>query len=209
VSSEVTEMRKSRVAKSETHKRIIDIAARRFRERGLEGVSIAKLMEDAGLTIGGFYRHFDSKEALIVETVDRAFHDVDVWKTSCKDISEFIAIYLSANHRDHPGKGCAMGTLAVDISRMNGPPQTFFTRKIQGNLAYFEQCLLDESADERKATATTLLSCLVGAIAISRAVAADSELSDKILTDSKHGIAALLKRKVDALDRQVSATTTK
>jgi len=101
----------SKAEKTETHKRIVKIASKRFREDGLAGVGISELMKEAGLTVGGFYKHFDSRDDLVAEAVSSAF---GTWKRQ-KDAAasggapvsyeKLIDEYLDEWHRDNPGTG--------------------------------------------------------------------------------------------------------
>src|SRR6202048_3889811 len=99
----------SRAGKTKTHKRIVKIASRRFREKGLAGVGIADVMKEAGLTVGGFYKHFDSRDALVAEAVSSAFGDwkrrVDAAASGGPAVSyaKLIAASLNKAHRDVPG----------------------------------------------------------------------------------------------------------
>src|SRR3979411_2184530 len=112
----------SRADKSKTHKRIVKIAARRFREEGLAGVGIAELMKEAGLTVGGFYKHFDSRDDLVAEAVSSAFGNwkrkVDAAASGGPALSyeKLIQDYLDEAHRDNPGAGCAYSALAPEIA---------------------------------------------------------------------------------------------
>src|SRR5438309_10414882 len=112
----------SKAQKTRTHKRIVSIASKRFREKGLAGFGIAELMKEAGLTVGGFYKHFDSRDDLVAEAVSSAFGGwkprVDVAKAGGASVSiaKLIAEYLNAAHRDDPGKGCAFSALAPEIA---------------------------------------------------------------------------------------------
>ena len=101
--------------KAESRKRILDIASRRFRETGLEGLSIADLMQEAGLTHGGFYKHFESREDLVASALDQAM--TETLKRPASTLSTFIDRYLSVEHRDAPGGGCAISALAADVGR--------------------------------------------------------------------------------------------
>src|SRR5258706_11069831 len=108
----------SKAEKAETHKRIVKIASKRFREDGLAGVGIAKLMKDAGLTVGGFYKHFDSRDDLVAEAIRSAFgswkHQVDDAASGGPSFSypELIDGYLNEAHRNNPGTGCVFSALA-------------------------------------------------------------------------------------------------
>jgi len=103
----------SRAEKAKTHKHIVSIASKKFREEDLAGVGIAELMKEAGLTVGGFYKHFDSRDDLVAEAVSCAFggwqRRVDAAKSGGPSVSlaKLIDDYLNEAHRDNPGSGCA------------------------------------------------------------------------------------------------------
>jgi TetR/AcrR family transcriptional repressor of nem operon len=110
--------------KAETHERIIDAAARSFREHGSEGQGVAGLMKDVGLTHGGFYRHFESKEGLYVDAIARGFQQAADGMVAAaakaprgEQLRTIIERYLSLEHLEDPGGGCVLSTLAAEIAR--------------------------------------------------------------------------------------------
>ena len=114
----------SKAEKVKTHKRIVAIASKRFREEGLAGVGIAELMKQAGLTVGGFYKHFASRDDLVAEALVSA---LEMWKRQINAAASgggppvtyksLVGDYLSEAHRNHPGTGCPVSALAGDIAR--------------------------------------------------------------------------------------------
>ena len=107
----------SRADKREHHEEIVGVAASRFREDGIDRVGVADLMHDAGLTHGGFYRHFESRDELVAEAVERALHDggqamAAVAESPHDPLAAVIDAYLSITHRDNLGTSCAVTTLA-------------------------------------------------------------------------------------------------
>ena len=184
----------SQSEKKSNHERILRTAAKRLREKGLEAVAIADVMKEVGLTVGGFYKHFDSRDDLVVEALRAAS-----WQRSVQpaDVSEgslslvgFIDEYLSEKHRDRPGSGCLIGALAGDVARSNKRIRALATEKVQSALELIAGLLPDKQDDARSAInagpalarkrAALVFSALVGAIALSRAVS-DPWLSDEIL----------------------------
>src|SRR5260370_6589839 len=117
----------SKAQKARTNKRIVSIASKRFREKGLAGFGIAELMKEAGLTVGGFYKHFDSRDDLVAEAVNSAFggwqRRVDAAKFGGPSGSpaKLIDDYLNQTHRDNPGSGCAFSAPAPETSRTDKP----------------------------------------------------------------------------------------
>ena len=115
----------SKAEKAKSHDRVVRVAAARFRETGVDGVGVADLMRDAGLTHGGFYGHFASRDELVAEAIELALHDgaqaVDAVAKSNLSRSSLLAklidVYLSAAHRDGLATSCAVTTLAGDVAR--------------------------------------------------------------------------------------------
>src|ERR1700724_4543993 len=109
----------SKAQKARTHKRIVSIASKRFREKGLAGFGIAELMKEVGLTVGGFYKHFDSRDDLVAEALRSAF---GTWRRQSDaaahggpplTYAKLVDDYLNETHRDHPGSGCPIGALTA------------------------------------------------------------------------------------------------
>jgi TetR/AcrR family transcriptional repressor of nem operon len=172
-------MRYDKSHKETTHRRVVETASARFQKEGLDSVGVANLMKDAGLTHGGFYSHFPSKEALIEEAIVSSMEAT--FARLCRvaedgGIEEFIRYYLRPGHRDHPEKGCAAAALAAEIARHSKPTRAAFTEKTRKLISLIEARLPKPDA----ATARAIFATLVGAIQLSRAVS-DSKLSDKML----------------------------
>jgi TetR/AcrR family transcriptional regulator, transcriptional repressor for nem operon len=187
----------SQAAKAATHDRILDIAAARIRRDGINGLAVAELMNEAGLTHGGFYRHFDSREQLIAEAAQRALTQGSAWTIAAGQLGGqvgFAALidgYLSTRHRDHPEAGCGVAGVAADAARVGGPAQASYSRQVKECLAVIADLIdnPDHQAGQREAVLT--LSVLVGAISIARAVD-DPDLSEQIMTQA----AAALKQRI-------------
>src|SRR5712692_5937692 len=122
--------------KAETHARIVSVAAKRFRELGLEGIGVADVMKEAGVTVGGFYKHFDSRDELVVEALATAFQDLDRWEEHTNTLTKLLENYLSEGHRDAPGTGCALGALLGDMSRASRSAKAVYTARLKRSLAY-------------------------------------------------------------------------
>ncbi len=187
----------SQAAKAATHDRILDIAAARIRRDGIDGLTVAELMKEAGLTHGGFYRHFDSQEHLIAEAAQRALTQGSAWTIASgklggqRGYTALIDGYLSTWHRDHPESGCGVAGVAADVARAGGPARASYTRQVQECLAVLAGLTgnPDRQAAEREAVLT--LSALVGAISMARAVD-DPDLSQQLLASA----AAALKERI-------------
>src|SRR6185312_5435219 len=128
-------MRRTKQAKSETHERIVAAATRRFRAGGIAGVGVADVMGEAGLTHGGFYAHFASKDALVAEACgvglaqsrERLIRKIQR-EPAERQLAAYIDIYLGAEHRDHPEAGCVMPTLSGEVARSSGEVRAAFTQ---------------------------------------------------------------------------------
>ena len=179
----------SRAEKAKTHKRIVAIASKRYREEGLAGVGIAELMKEAGLTVGGFYKHFDSRDDLVTEAIGSA---LGTWKRQVDAAASggptvtygaLVDDYLSEAHRNHPGTGCPVSALAGDIARSDKRTRALVTRQIRDDIELVA-ILIDEKHQKSKNPARShaiLTYCaLVGAIGVARAVS-DDQLSREIL----------------------------
>src|SRR3569833_3462579 len=120
--------------KEETRRRILDVAARRFRERGLSPAGLAGIMAEAGLTNGAFYIHFESKQDLIRAVLDDALgRREQVWRKldeADSDLTAMIDRYLSARHRDHPGGGCPTAAMVAEVAREPAATRATFTRRL-------------------------------------------------------------------------------
>ncbi len=176
----------SKADKAQSHERIVQTAAMRFREKGIEGISVADLMKEAGLTHGGFYRHFESRDDLVEQAVACALENGGrgfdcQFEEKARNLVSYIEVYLSEAHRDSPGTGCGMTALAGDVAR-SGPVARDLYAKHVSKVAEHLASLMDAGlpANERRADALFIVSLLTGALAVSRA-AGDAQLSSDIL----------------------------
>ncbi|MGE8499426.1 MAG: TetR/AcrR family transcriptional regulator [Pseudomonas sp.] len=177
-------MRYSEDHKAQTHQRIIEEAARMFRRDGVGATGLQPLMKTLGLTHGGFYAHFKSKDEL-VETALR--HSVEKLRVSTKAIAEgekplatLIRQYLSSAHRANPGEGCPLPTMSAELGQ-RGEPSPITDETIRSRLAAIEAGLNGEGADDQS---VLILSAMVGALLLSRSVS-DPELSDQLLKTTR------------------------
>jgi TetR/AcrR family transcriptional repressor of nem operon len=184
----------SKAQKTRTHKRIVSIASKRFREKGLAGLGIAELMKEAGLTVGGFYKHFDSRDDLVAEAVSSAFggwkRRVDAAKAGGPSVSlaKLIDDYLNEAHRDNPDTGCAFSALAAEIARSDKRTRAVTSEQVRNDIQLIATLL--PAKDKRTARSRAILTfgALVGAMSLARAVS-DEALSREILNT----VAELLK----------------
>jgi TetR/AcrR family transcriptional regulator, transcriptional repressor for nem operon len=176
----------SKAQKTKTHKRIISIASKRFREKGLARVGIAELMKEAGLTVGGFYKHFDSRDDLVAEAVSSAFggwkRRVDAAKAGGPSVSlaKLIDDYLDEAHRDNPGKGCAFSALAPEIARSDKQTRALTSEQVRNDIQLIAGLLPGKDKSRARSRAILTFSALVGAMSLARAVS-DEGLSREIL----------------------------
>src|ERR1700676_1291923 len=178
--------------KAETHTRIVSVAARRFRERGLEGIGVADVMKEAGVTVGGFYKHFGSRDELVVEALATAFKDLDVWEEHTTDMAQLLQNYLTEAHRDAPGTGCAMAALLGDMTRGSKSARVLYTARVKRSLAFSNALLPSSQRADKRRRVLLILSALLGAINLSRAVS-DPDLSREILHGVREELISLVK----------------
>ncbi|QND52178.1 TetR/AcrR family transcriptional regulator [Phyllobacterium sp. 628] len=175
---------------AEKHERILEQAARLFRERGFSGVSLGEIMKATGLTHGPFYNHFASKEELMAEsmrhTSQKALSKLETIEPSEEGKNSFINSYLSPSHRDTPGDGCLIAALAPEISREPGvrEPLTCHLSAFIDQMAMQFPWPEDKSARQQ---AIQTIASMVGGLVIARAVA-DETLSQEILSDVLAGL---------------------
>ncbi|MFK4508147.1 TetR/AcrR family transcriptional regulator [Bradyrhizobium daqingense] len=180
-------MRYSREHKQETHDRIVKKASVRLREKGAHGIGVADLMKEAGLTHGGFYAHFDSREALVIEAFAYAMdRSMDHWRkltdeaTPEKRLALVAESYLSALHRDNPGHGCSIPALGAEIARESPKTRKAFAGKLDEMIEMMTDYIpnLPRKAARKQAIAT--LATMAGTMLLAR-IAGSSELSDEVL----------------------------
>ncbi len=187
----------SQAAKAASHDRILDIAAARIRRGGIDSLAVAELMKEAGLTHGGFYRHFDSREHLVAEAARRALSQGSAWTIASAQLggqrgyTALVDGYLSTRHRDHPESGCGVAGVAADVARAGGPARASYSRQVKECLAMLADLIDDPDRQAGEREAVLALSALVGAISIARAVD-DPDLSEQLLAKA----AAALKERI-------------
>ncbi|AND89263.1 MULTISPECIES: TetR/AcrR family transcriptional regulator [Bradyrhizobium] len=180
-------MRYSREHKQETHDRIVKKASVRLREKGAHGIGVADLMKEAGLTHGGFYAHFDSREALVIEAFAYAMdRSMEHWRKISGEVSPekrlalIAETYLSALHRDNPGHGCSIPALGAEIARESPKTRKAFAGKLDEMIEMMTDYIpsLPRKAARKQAIAT--LATMAGTMLLAR-IAGSSELSDEVL----------------------------
>lgn len=188
-------MRSSREDTEKHRNEIIAASARLFREKGAENVSVPELMQAMGMTHGGFYKHFSSKDELVPIAYDKAFGQVvDRLETVMQGHDSpnaawnaLVSYYLTAAHRDNPGDGCAAAALAGDTARLGSDSQAQIAYE-HGVKRMLDALDAMHDGPGRRAKSLAALSTMVGALLLSRATTGD--LSNEFLTAAR---AALLK----------------
>ncbi|SFD35716.1 TetR/AcrR family transcriptional regulator, transcriptional repressor for nem operon [Bosea sp. CRIB-10] len=179
-------MRVSREQMAENRERILDTAATLFRERGFDGVGVADVMKAVGLTHGGFYGHFSSKDDLAAQALGRAFVDSNRWAAEAKATEPQVPLrgivnqYLSPAHRDDAGHGCPVAALGSEVARQGGASRLAATEGVRAAIKGLSAVAPGATADERRASAIASYATLVGALVLARMVD-DAALSDEIL----------------------------
>jgi TetR/AcrR family transcriptional repressor of nem operon len=187
----------SQADKEKHHDRIVAIAATRVRERGLDGIGVADLMKEVGLTHGGFYRHFGSREDLIDEAVERALGEgtkrvASGSKASGKNrFRTIVDGYLSSAHRNSPGSGCAVAALSGEAWRGGKRVRQAYTRQVKLYLALIEDVIDGRRRPAVRRDSMLALSALVGAVAMARSVD-DEQLSLEILSCTAEALKSLV-----------------
>jgi TetR/AcrR family transcriptional repressor of nem operon len=180
-------MRYSREHKLETHARIVKKASVRLREKGAHGIGVADLMKDAGLTHGGFYAHFDSREALVIEAFAYAMdRGRERWRKLAeatppdKRLAALVASYLTPLHRDDPGNGCAVPTLGAEIARESPKTRKAFAAKLEQMIELFAAQIADLPPKQARRKAMATIATMMGTMVLAR-IAGNGEFSDEIL----------------------------
>ena len=177
--------------KSETRKRVLKEAAREIRAKGPGGVAVAGIMARAGLTHGGFYAHFESKEALIAAAIETMFESArsrfDM--TAAHDdpraaLRSYVDFYLSPAHRDAREHGCPLPSLSGDLARLDSEARVRFGQGVAGLTGRLADALGRHGVADPEKAGASMLQEMVGAVALARAVA-DPAQSDAILAGAR------------------------
>jgi TetR/AcrR family transcriptional repressor of nem operon len=174
--------------KEQTRRRIIEAAAGAFRANGVAGISLADIMRKVGLTHGGFYAHFKSKEDLIATTLAE-LHDVRMarFEEVAKETPDAALLraanfYLSSRHREHPETGCSIATLGSELSRTEGAARSQISINIEAWLDRFAEVAPAKDRNGRRRQARGAFAAMIGGLILARGVE-DAHLSDEILAD--------------------------
>jgi TetR/AcrR family transcriptional regulator, transcriptional repressor for nem operon len=179
-------MKVTREQAAQNRERIVQVAADRFRERGFEGIGVADLMREAGLTHGGFYGHFGSKEDLMAEACTRAVErSRELWRKRTAahpedPLGELARLYLTPRHRDNPAQGCVMASLAAEASRQGPAVRGAITEGLRTAFDFLAGLIPARNAEAKRRKAIHAYASWVGAMVLARA-ADDEALSREIL----------------------------
>lgn len=188
-------MRVSRVQAEENRRTVIDVASRLFREKGFDGIGLSDLMKGAGLTQGGFYKQFESKDDLILEASSKALEKgVANWagvvsKAAGKPLRALVHFYLSRQHRQETSIGCALAALAPEAARRSPALRQAFKAGINRHLDLLDELAPPGSGGDTRDRSIVALSTMVGALVLSRAVD-DEQLSNRFLQAATESLLA-------------------
>jgi TetR/AcrR family transcriptional regulator, transcriptional repressor for nem operon len=179
-------MRVSREQVAENRRKILEAAGRLFRAKGFEAVTVAEVMRAAGLTHGGFYGHFGSKDDLIAQTLAHALLVGEERQGSRDevDLARYAASYLSPRHRDNLAGGCPTAALGADAIRQSPDARAAMTEGLRRQIERLSEGAPGASAAERRRAAVGSWAAMVGAVILAR-LSDDPRLSDEVLEQTR------------------------
>ncbi len=188
-------MRVSRVQAEANREAVINAASRLFREHGFDGIGLKDLMKGAGLTQGGFYKQFESKDDLAALASRRAMESAtrrwsSVAASSNEPLQAVVDLYLSAGHRGETGDGCPLVALGSDAARQSPEVRTPFQDGIKAHLQVLEELIPNDGAPGAAEKAMVVLSLMVGAVTLSR-IMTDEAMSDRVLEAASNEVKRL------------------
>jgi TetR/AcrR family transcriptional repressor of nem operon len=188
-------MRVSKEKAAQNRQDILAAAARLFREHGIHATGVDAITKEAGLTHGGFYSQFGSKEAIAVEAIRvAATRSKHLWqrtaerKPGATALRKIVENYLSREHRDTPGQGCVIAALGADIARQPQSVREAFTKEFADIIEFLAQLMPGEDPSRRYDDAIAAFASMTGALILARAVN-DETLSERILRATAKQIA--------------------
>ena len=183
-------MRYSDTHKEETRRKVVRAAAVAVRAKGPDGVGVAEVMAEAGLTHGGFYAHFPNKEALVVAAIEEAFGQssrrfgrMTEGLAPAEALAAFVDLYVTPEHRAHPERGCPVAGLSSDLPRQGRPVREAYERGVRGLVGRIARWL-PESTQDRDSLAASIVAEMAGTVALSRAISDDQEAA-RLLADAR------------------------
>jgi TetR/AcrR family transcriptional regulator, transcriptional repressor for nem operon len=181
-------MKVTKAVMANHREQIIAAAARRFRERGFDGVSVAEIMNEVGLTHGGFYRHFSSKDELVAIAALRAVSEtIAKWRKIADDatgdrLEAIVNSYLSLRHHDHPETGCLVAALGGELSRQPSSVKDAVTDGGRQMIDFLSGIAPGKTKTLRRKQAIVVFASMAGGMILAR-MTSDSELREEILKD--------------------------
>lgn len=207
-------MRRSSAEAAETRDKIVQTASRLFRQKGINGIGVAELMQQAGLTHGGFYKHFSSKSALVAEACHRALGQGRERLAAAADqaapdavLVAIVDSYLSTRHRDHPEHGCAIAALAAEAIREGGEAKEAMASGVQALIELIARHLPGTDPDAAEQRAAAVVAAMVGALTLSRTIA-DPALSEAVLRNTRELILASVATEVGGAEESGAPSRT-
>ncbi|TJW05620.1 MAG: TetR/AcrR family transcriptional regulator [Mesorhizobium sp.] len=179
-------MKVSREQMAENRRRILDAASRLFRDKGFDAVSVAEVMKAAGLTHGGFYGHFSSKDDLVAQALA---HVLALDTGGDGDLRAYVDAYLSPRHRDNAAGGCPTAGLAADIRHQTAAARSAMTGGLRSQIDRISTALPELDPADRRRAAIGSWAAMVGAVILARAID-DPTLSDEVLEQTRAWIDA-------------------
>jgi TetR/AcrR family transcriptional repressor of nem operon len=176
-------MKVSREQVVENRRRILDAAAQLFRQKGFDNVTVAEVMSAAGLTHGGFYGHFDSKEALINAAMAHE-QTARRGRPQLENAARYADAYLSRQHRDNIGVSCPFSSLGTEAARGSPAVRRTLTESLARWIETFSEASQGPTPEERRRNAIAAVSAMVGGMVLARIVD-DDRLSDEILAAAR------------------------
>jgi TetR/AcrR family transcriptional regulator, transcriptional repressor for nem operon len=202
-------MRVSREKCAENRERVLLAAGALFQEKGFDGVAVAEIMKAVGLTHGGFYGHFESKDDLEAQASRAGFaRSTKKWRDIAarapdRPFSALVRHYLSERHRDDPADGCALPCLAGEASRQSPAVRSAFSEGVSALIEVLTMAAPEPSLAQRRRAAIFAMAEMVGAVLLARSID-DADLSVEILETAKRGLASIDKPEPD---RQLCAAS--
>jgi len=173
--------------KTQTRDRIVRNAARKLRAEGLSAPGVASVMKASGLTVGGFYKHFRSKDELIADAIARAFSDSEKVYASLQSVpredrwKEIVRLYLSPGHCDHPDTGCPVAALAPEIARAKFSVRKRISSVMKERTDRWVEFMPGVTAREREQNFFVIFSAMVGAVSVARLLTGPAD-REKVLS---------------------------
>lgn len=182
-------MRRSREEAIQTRQRIVATAACKFRKNGIVASGLNELMNESGLTRGGFYKHFESKDQLVAEAYAEATSALieRISAEASRGPTKAVAAYLSASHRDNPGAGCPLAAIGSELARCDRTTRDIATEGFRELVTVMSRQFDDLPPEKAKRRALAAVSTMIGALTMSRIVT-DPKLSAAILKEAEKSL---------------------